>query len=171
MQALLRNRMMAFGIDYLLILSHALLLLAVTISIGIGSLSPIEGQLIGFLCLTLPVFLYFYLMENGKRAATFGKKLLHIKVISSVENKPQNALLRNILKFLPWELAHFGVHWLMYFIRIEKEVPIWVWIALIVPQVAVLAYIISIFIYKGKSSLYDKAANTSVVYKQVSSKN
>jgi len=70
---------------------------------------------------------------------------------------------RNILKFLPWEIAHLGVHWMIYYSGIERAAPIWLWIALILPQIIVLGYFLSIVWYKGESSFYDKIANTRVV--------
>lgn len=160
---LILKRSLAFGLDYLIIIGYGMLLFGVTSTIGVARLSPLEGQVVGFVSLTLPVFLYFYLMEKSSSAATLGKRVMNISVQNHIARKNQRVLLRNILKFLPWEIAHFGVHWIIYYSGIDKAPPVWVWVALILPQVIVLGYISSIILYKGESSLYDKIANTSIV--------
>jgi len=68
----------------------------------------------------------------------------------------------NILKFLPWEIAHIGVHWIVYYSNTGTDIPIWVYALLILPQIVVFGYFISLIIYKGEYSFYDKIANTKV---------
>ncbi len=162
-------RILAFSIDYLLIIAYGLLLFGVTTVLDIEHLSPLEGQIVGFLSLTLPVYLYFYSTERSNRAATLGKRVLNIAVRSDTPNK-RAILKRNILKFLPWEIAHIGVHWQVYYANIDETQPLWVWVALIVPQIIVLGYLISIWIYKGQSSLYDRLAGTRVEFRYAPAK-
>ena len=166
MSKLILNRILAFGIDYLIIIGYGVVLFAITTTIGVVSLSPLEGQIVGFISLTLPVYLYFYLMEKSSLAATLGKRVMNISVQTQTENIRYGVLFRNILKFLPWEIAHLGVHWIIYYSGIGEATPIWVWVALILPQVIVLGYILSIVFYEGESSLYDKIANTKIVLNQ-----
>ena len=162
MNNLLLKRISAFLIDYLLIVIYALLLFGTTHLIGVKELSPSEGQAVGFISLTLPVFLYFYFMEKSKTAATIGKRVMNIAVYVNDIKTGKSVFLRNFLKFLPWEIAHFGVHWIVYYSAVEKEPPVWLWMALILPQLMVLMYVVSILFYKGKSSFYDQIANTIV---------
>jgi len=166
MSKLILNRILAFALDYLIIIGYGMVLFALTTTISVASLSPLEGQIVGFISLTLPVFLYFYLMEKSSLAATLGKRVMNISVQTNTENNSKRVLLRNILKFIPWEIAHLGVHWIIYYSGIDKAPPVWVWVALILPQIIVLGYILSIIFYKGESSLYDKIANTSIVLNQ-----
>lgn len=163
MNKLIRRRILAFGLDYLLIVIYALFLLIITKVIGFEKeLSPIEGQLLGFITLTLPVYFYFFWTEKSNSRATWGKRIMKISVYCDHIPESRGILLRNILKFLPWEIAHFGVHWVVHYSALDKVPPIWVWLALIIPQIIVFGYFLSLFLYKGKSSAYDMLANTGV---------
>lgn len=162
---LLLRRLLAGVIDYGVVLTYAgLLFLLVTSILSLESKletsNPVFGQLIGFISLTLPVFFYFYWSENGKRQATIGKQLTNIRV-----QKHGSSLKRNILKFLPWEIAHTGVHWIYYYSNNNAEIPIWVWLCLLTPQIIVLIYFLSIIITKGEYSIYDKFARTKITNK------
>ena len=158
MKNLILKRLIAFIIDYLLILIYLFLLFGITIFIGPKPLGPVSGQLLGFISVTVPVFLYFFLMEN-KFGATIGKFFMEI----SINPEKGNLFNRNLCKFLPWEVAHFGIHWIYYFIRLDIQPPVWVWISLIFPQIVVIVYFISIVLTSGKSSVYDKFAQTEVI--------
>lgn len=171
MSKLIGYRILAFCLDYLIVIVYAMLLFGISIIIDVGQLTPFVGQLIGFLTLTLPVYLYFFLMERSSLAATIGKKIMNISVHADTENNSQKIFIRNFLKFLPWEIAHIGVYWIIYYSKVDISPPFWVWFALILPQVIVLGYIISIFLYKGETSFYDKIANTRIEINQLTSKN
>lgn len=163
MYVLFFRRVLAFCIDYAIIIAYALLLFLVStllttyFSIDLNMGAPVKNQLLAFFLLTLPVFLYFYLSEIGARRATFGKRALRIKVSSN-----GNIFLRNLLKFLPWEVAHIGVHQVVFYDQQQLETPIWVWILLILPQIIVLIYLMSTFLSKGKKSVYDQIAKTRI---------
>ncbi|WP_223034120.1 RDD family protein [Hanstruepera marina] len=162
---LLRKRILAALIDYIIILVYGLILFSISITlVPFDELSkktdPVHGQLIGFFSLTLPVILYFYIMESSKLKASLGKLALKIHVGSN----GGSVLKRTILKFLPWEVAHLGVHWIYFYEFQNHSVPLWVWIVLILPQAVSLLYFFSIVYSKGKSSLYDQMAHTSIAY-------
>ncbi|MEM6725988.1 MAG: RDD family protein [Bacteroidota bacterium] len=167
MKSLIIRRLLAFCIDYAIIIAYALLLFGLSLGLNLNNegLGPIIWQLIGFLSLTLPVFSYFFLMESSAIKATFGKQLLGIRVGSKGEVGQGNILIRNVLKFLPWELAHTGVHWVVYFSVVKQDPPIWVWFSLILPQVIVLGYVISMIFSKGERSFYDQLASTRISLK------
>jgi len=162
--SLFLKRALAFSVDYLIIIIYGSLLFFLAHQLGLSKLnfSPFSGQLIGLITLTIPVFLYFFLMEKSEASSTIGKRFLRISISKSSENRNKKIFIRNLIKFLPWEIAHTGVHWIVYFSRLDVEPPIWVWLLLITPQVIVLAYIISIFLTKGKSSIYDIIGRTRV---------
>ena len=75
-----------------------------------------------------------------------------------LKNQNNSIFLRNFLKFLPWEIAHIGVHQIVFY----ESVSIGTWLLLISPQIIVCYYLISAIISKGKSSLYDKLSNTEI---------
>ena len=162
MRKLLIKRSVAFGIDYLIIVIYAVLLFGITTLINPENISPIKGQFVGFITLTLPVFLYFYLTEKSIYKGTIGKRIMSISVIIDQQGSNRNILIRNVLKFLPWEIAHIGVHWIVYYSKMEIAPPNWVWVLLILPQIVVFGYLISLVIYKGEYSFYDKIANTKI---------
>ena len=167
---MLHKRILAFLFDYLLIAAYAALLLGLSLVVlggkehlpELGS-RPVYGQLIGALSLTLPVFVYFFLSESGYRRATIGKRCLGIKVEVDELYPAKGVLARTIFKLLPWEVAHTGVHWLLYFFNRAEDVPPWVWVLLLLPQAMVMYYGITILLSKGESSLYDRIAGTRII--------
>jgi uncharacterized RDD family membrane protein YckC len=164
MNKLIFRRLAAFVLDYLIIAAYALLVFGLMRILGLAdlNLTPISRQLLGLIALTLPVFLYFYLMEKSGSRATLGKKAMGISICSISENIEPKILLRNILKFLPWEIAHAGVHWVVYYSYSENDVPLWVWLLLIIPQIIMITYLLSIILSRGETSLYDRMANTKL---------
>jgi len=163
---LLKKRILAACIDYLIILIYGFILYNVTTAIYslehiLKNINPINSQLIGFLSLTLPVCLYFFLMESSKMRASVGKMALKIQV----ERGKGSILKRTILKFLPWEIAHIGVYWMIYFKNSNTTEPNWLWIILIAPQIIAVLYFVSILYTKGAGSIYDHFAKTSIKIK------
>jgi len=153
----LAKRVLAFAFDYVLVGLYAFgLYVLVTMSgldKSIGGFiahAPFRGQLVGFLLLTLPVVFYFVSLEKSSQGATLGKRILRLRVLVDTRGRDAGkaVLIRNVLKFLPWEIAHFGVHQLMYFEGYEPETPLWVWTALILPQLVMFIYFVSMIFDK-----------------------
>lgn len=167
---MLKKRIQAFLIDYLLILGYIGLLFLSTLavsrifSLSLENMGTTTGQLIGFTTLTLPVILYFALMENSRYAGTAGKRRLGIAIISANGSKAGigQLLLRNCIKFLPWELAHFFVFRLFEYNRDNIPVPHWVMTGLIAAQALALVYLLMLFT-KSCRSLYELLSGTRVV--------
>jgi uncharacterized RDD family membrane protein YckC len=162
------HRIFAWTIDFGIIVLYAVLLFTVTslfFDFRQVDLNPYFGQLIGFLTMTLPVFTYSYLTEKSKWKATLGKRILNLTVLTSGNRTTKSVLLRNVLKYLPWELAHTGVHWIRYFETVGIETPIWTWVILIVPQIMVFIYFVTIILSKGQDSIYDKISGTRLQLK------
>lgn len=155
------KRLLAFCVDYLILSVYGLLLFIIVWHTGLASFidTPWMAQLVGFTCLTLPVFLYFVLFESSARKATLGKSIFHLIVKSDTTGA---IIKRNILKFLPWEIAHTGIHWLFYYNRLGQEPPYWVFVLLICPQIMACFYVLKIFQTKGNKSWYDIWAETKV---------
>ncbi len=164
-------RFLAFLIDYIVIIVYAGLLLGiVTLIYSItgetySNQSPQKGQLIGFITLTIPVILYFTLMESHKGQATLGKLIFKLKVTDEQFGKPNfnRLILRNTLKFTPWEIAHFGVHWSFYFSAQNIQPPFWTWLALISPQIIIVIFILQICVNKENRSTYEVLSKTRVI--------
>lgn len=164
---IIRRGLAAF-IDYSCIILYAMLLLGIAILVGLPDvvLPPVAGQLLGMLTLTIPAVTCFILWERGPYKATPGKRIMGLMVVS---DKPlqhtTGVILRNMMKFLPWEIAHGGLHWLFYYDRMGVNIPSWVMVLLIVPQVIVFVYLLSILLEKNGRSLYDRWSDTRVIRK------
>ncbi len=165
------KRLKAFVIDYLIILIYIGLLIGCTLIISklfflkLGNVNPVIGESIAFATLTLPVILYFTLTENGKYSGTIGKRKFGLKIVSKTLTKAsiRQLLLRNCIKFLPWELAHFFIYRLFYFDSLDRAVPTWVLAGLIVSQGLALIYLLCIIFNKSNQSIYELISGTKVV--------
>jgi len=76
------KRLAAFLVDYLVIAGYAGILFLIATLLKMPELGPVSGQVTGFVTLTIPVFLYFFLAERGAKSATFGKRIFKLEVIS-----------------------------------------------------------------------------------------
>lgn len=129
--AITSKRIMAFAVDWLVVaLWGGLLFGAVMLFSGGRPRQPgnpwiAEG--LGFLLMTLPVTVYFAFCESSPWRATIGKRVLALRV-SDRSGDPLSfgtALLRNAIKFVPWECGHNLAHQAAY--GWEGEFPAWLW--------------------------------------------
>lgn len=165
------KRLKAFVIDYLIILIYIGLLIGCTLLISklfflkLGNVNPATGESIAFATLTLPVILYFTLTENGKYSGTIGKRKFGLQIVSKSLTKAsiRQLLIRNCIKFLPWELAHFFIYRLFYYDSLGRAVPTWVLAGLIVSQGMALIYLLCIIFNKSNQSIYELISRTKVV--------
>jgi uncharacterized RDD family membrane protein YckC len=70
--------------------------------------NPWTAQAIGLLTMTLPVTLYFALCESSALRASLGKRVFGLVVSRETGERLllRSALLRNAVKFVPWECGH-----------------------------------------------------------------
>lgn len=123
--------------------------------------SPWKGQLIGFLVVTLPVGLYFTVMESSAGGATWGKSRQGIFVAAG-DGTPLGLLRsagRTALKFLPWELSHICV-WHMSFAA--GDPPAWTYAALAAVWVLIGANLASVRRSPSGQALYDRIVGSTV---------
>lgn len=108
------DRIKSLFIDYLVIMGFAIVLFLVNIAFqfitfgGFIKFTPLGSQLTSFFTLVFPVFLYFVISESKGKCASFGKQCSQIHV-EYVKPGVFRIICRNILKLLPWQLAHFAV--------------------------------------------------------------
>ncbi len=113
------------------------------------------------LSVSLPTWLYFAVSESSDRQATFGKRLFRLRV-TGLADEPIGfirALVRTIIKLIPWELAHFTV-----------LVPVPWWsdpdpaprLSLIVVYILLGLYLIPMFFTWQQRSVHDFLAGTVV---------
>lgn len=163
-------RVLAFAADYLIIFLY---LVSMTgISLIIQSLFPglmqslfdntVLGQITSFLIVTLPVTLYFALLESSSYQATWGKHWQGLKVIHAdgKQLSRTRSLCRTVLKFIPWELAHTCIWQINY--SSQEDSPIIIAGFLLV-WILVGVYVISLLISSKNQTLYDQLTKTHVI--------
>ncbi|MEQ9103171.1 MAG: RDD family protein [Rhodothermales bacterium] len=120
-------------------------------------------HLVGFFTLTLPMIAYFSLFEAGRRQATPGKRLLKISVQSPTgEMTLRRALLRNGVKFLPWEIAHTHLHLNPAFMFTGETTYVGWALGVWLPVLAAFVYLGMMFFAPAGRTPYDLAARTHV---------
>lgn len=161
-------RILAFLIDYLVITAYMACLYGV--STFINDIWPFWAKMensyilshtIAFFSLTVPVFLYFFLMESSRYRGTLGKRILKIRVSDDKGDKPErkNLFLRNFLKFLPWEINH-TIMFLNSGSFQEGDISTSLLFLLSSPLIILLIYFLFIVFRKDNRSLYDLWSNT-----------
>lgn len=165
------RRIIALGIDYFTIAAYGGVLFYFNFKLNNvfqhfeWFSHPVWSQVIGFMALTLPVFLYFVLFERSSRQATPGKRLLNLKVVSSEYGKaPIYCLvIRNGIKFLPWEIAHGAVHWTNYYAKQGFEVPVFLFLINAAALILAFVFVVLIFVKKDNRTLYETWSGTRVI--------
>ncbi|WP_162789598.1 RDD family protein [Altererythrobacter sp. ZODW24] len=157
-----KRRVLAFVADYLVIACLVAVITAAAFALGDPAGPPadfagkLRGHAIGFATLTLPVWLYFTLMEGGKRGATLGKRLQGYRVDGGMFACAK----RNLVRFLPWELAHAAI-WYVPGRPFLDDMPAVNLIVCTASVGAAVYFLASLFIGRGQTP-YDRVAKTSV---------
>ena len=173
---LLRTRLLALLIDYLMILSWMALLALASLAVYLirgslpdylGVLGPYGAQAAAFGALTLPVLIYHVVTEAGRRHATWGKRRLGLTVRDVDGGVPllRQTLLRTVIKFLPWEAAHFFIwqtQWRLSRPDGDGSVPWWLSAGLAVTGIAPLAYVACVARTRLHRGPHDLLAGTRV---------
>ncbi|MBM7587028.1 putative RDD family membrane protein YckC [Bacillus pakistanensis] len=165
--ASMKRRMIALLIDYLIIMAYGAFLLSISFLLGhplnpLFENSAMVAQTAGFIFVTLPVFLYFFLTESSSLGGTIGKKKMSLKVvcINGLKLKRGRSFMRSFIKFLPWELAHFGVYRLILPTNISESTIVTL---LVVVNMITMLYLITPMFNRERKSVYDWLAGTKVV--------
>ncbi len=110
----IKLRLKALFIDYLCILAYLIILFIFLIIFyklvlkGIPEFTEVESQWISFLTTVLPITVYFIVKESRKPYSSFGKNKVGLKIL--YDSSPiKGSIIRNILKFLPWQFGHLSV--------------------------------------------------------------
>ena len=164
------RRLFAFGLDYLLIAAYLVILAGMSITVLASTLRSVytaawSAELAGFLLLTMPVVLYFALLESSPAGATLGKRALGLRVLKLDGQRlgVGQGLLRSAVKFLPWELAHFTIWQLIYGSASHANLPTWAAVSLAVVYVLVAAYLVTLFVGRTHRTIYDRIAGSRVI--------
>lgn len=107
-----KKRMMEFLFDYLFILAYLVFLFLGSMLIyiiffdGVPEFTEIQSQWLVFLTSILPITLLFTYLDYAKNGS-FGKRKAGFELVYQ-KKTVQASLIRNTIKFLPWQLGHMG---------------------------------------------------------------
>lgn len=164
------QRILAFGLDYLVIAAY-MLVLAVA-ALLLNRLVPglwqtlfstrDSAHLTAFLVLTLPVCLYFAVLQSSHWQATWGKYVLGLKLVRA-DGAPVSfarALARTDLQFIPWELSHT----LIWQLRFDPNTTdVWIFGGFTLVWVLIGANLISMVATRTHQTIYDLIVKTLVI--------
>jgi uncharacterized RDD family membrane protein YckC len=167
------RRIVAWLLDYLLIAVYLVLLAAVSLGLRVSPVQagfnnamsqPVTAELLGFVLLTLPVVLYFALREASPLRATLGKRALRLAVVDANGGRlpTRRALLREGVRFLPWELSH-ALLWRVALSPDRGSIAVWVTAGFGVVYALVLLYLVTLFIGSQHRTAYDRLAGSIVI--------
>ena len=106
------KRMMEFLFDYLFILAYLVLLFLGSMLIyiiffnGVPEFTEIQSQWLVFFTSILPITLLFTFLDYAKNGS-LGKGKAGLQLVYQ-KKTVQASLIRNTIKFLPWQLGHMG---------------------------------------------------------------
>jgi uncharacterized RDD family membrane protein YckC len=172
--ALLWKRLLAFALDYIIISAYLALLVIVGVVVartpagpGFRALfdDPNSAEATAFLLLVAPVLLYFTIFESSRWQATWGKRVLRLRAVTTSGARAGflRALWRNALKLLPWELTHACLWRIPGWPFDPQTPPLWINVGLILVWVIVAVYVISLLLSRTGQTLYDHLAGMRVV--------
>ena len=161
----LRPRFLAFLWDYVPILVYIGLLVLLALAIPVlQSLfrHPVQADVVAFLILIVPVMLYFALQEGGPQQATWGKRKMGLKVVrmGNARLATPRAMLRSVIKFLPWQLAHTAIYQSQPMGVLPQFA---IWVLFLLAYGLVIIYIVLIWWNPTHRTLYDWVAGSAVV--------
>src|SRR5690625_4011198 len=164
-----KKRIYAFVLDCLVIAVYGIFVVGTILFLfrlyikPLFSSSPVTAELTGFFMITLPVSLYFILCECSKWQGTLGKRKMGIRVVDGFGQRIGigRSVVRTVIKFLPWEVAHFGIWRLMLPSTLSEMT---VLIILSAVNFAILVYFIVPLTNKKRKNVYDWVASTEVIH-------
>ncbi len=166
------RRLLAFLVDYgVMVLFVAVVSgagFAIRSQLGVTSSMPttfqqkLLAEALVFAGVILPIMLYFAVSESSRWQATIGKRVLRLQVTDDHGGRPRllRTLLRAVVKFAPWELAHTGI-WHVPGTPFVSEPGAFSWVTWIAALLLALWWFASIWIGDGRTP-YDRIAGTVV---------
>ena len=166
-------RLRAFAWDYLVVLGYLVGLTGLGLLLTLGPVGPalggvmedpVRADFVAFISAVLPVVLYFAVFEGS--GATWGKRRVGLGVVvAGLGATPGlgRALIRNGLKFLPWQMAHTAMFHIPGFPSASGEPPTWSVVVLGAVWLLVALYLLGLTRLGGRRPLYDRVAGTVVV--------
>ena len=167
-------RIAAFLLDYLLILVYLGILALVGLILTLGPLgeawsalvsTAARKDLLAFFTTVFPVVAYFVWSERSAAGATWGKRKLGLRVVDAQSGRISRgqALIRSVVKFTPWQMAHSALLHIPGFPMAPQDPPTWsVWM-LSAMWLLVAVYLIGLSELGGQRTVYDRISSTHVI--------
>ena len=167
------RRIAAWLLDYVIVAAYLVLLTAISLGLRVSPVhagftnamsQPVTAELLGFVLLTLPVVLYFALLEASPLRSTLGKRALRLAVVDANGGRlsMRRALLREAVRFLPWELSH-ALLWRVALSPDRGSISFWVTAGFGVVYALVLLYLATLLIGSQHRTVYDRLAGSIVI--------
>ena len=123
----------------------------------------LQVELWVFVTISLPCWLYFSLAEHSPRQATLGKRWLGMRVTSVAGTRITfgQAILRTVVKLLPWELTHLTV--LLPTPMWSPDSPAGFRSGLVAVYALLGLYVAATFLNRRRQSIDDWVARTVIV--------
>ena len=168
------RRIAAFLLDYLLILVYLGILALVGLSLALGPLSEAwsalvstaaRKDLLAFFTTVLPVMAYFVWSERSPAGGTWGKRKLGLRVVDAQSGRISRgqAVVRSVVKFTPWQMAHSALFHIPGFPMAPQDPPTWTVWMLSAMWLVVAAYLLGLTQWGGRRTLYDRISSTHVI--------
>ncbi len=124
----------------------------------------VQTEIYTLVTVSIPVWLYFILSERSASGATIGKRLLKLSVrtLPTTEQiSGRQALLRNAVKLLPWEIAHLANNLPVPMMYADEPA---FRLGFVASGVLMGGLMVSVVVHRQRRGLHDLAAGTCVVH-------
>lgn len=159
------RRLAAYAIDYVLIAGYIGALYGVVTLIRDApmALDPMLGHAVGMATLSLPIALYFAVMEASSRAGTIGKRVMKLRVVTVDGHRARfsRTFVRAVVKLIPWEIAHAALWRIPGWPSEPADPLVWQWVAFATSLGACAWFVASLFTRAGHTP-YDIASRTRI---------
>jgi hypothetical protein len=165
------RRALAFGLDTVVIggwavaLAAGFLLLGPEMGLDGTPAGGGGGHAVAFLTLTLPALVYLAGFEAWGKGATPGKRLLGLEVraLDGSHLSLGRALVRAVIRLLPWELSHAALWQIPGWPVDVTHVPLVATVLLGVAWLLVGAHAWALFRSRARPTPWDRVAGAQVV--------
>ena len=158
------DRIKELVIDWLVVCIYLIILAIISISFyiivfkGIPKVTELQSQLIATITSVIPIIIIFSILDFKR--GSIGKQKLGLKLYFK-ERKFKYSIIRNVLKFLPWQIGHMAT---IHGIYTEFDT------VSIILQIIALTLLVTMFLMgilrKNKRHLGDIVAGTQVQYEK-----
>jgi hypothetical protein len=134
-------------------------------SLAVLLATPASRDAAVFVTIVLPVILYFALQEGLARRGTWGKRKLGLRVtaLGGGQLPLARALVRAIVKLLPWQIAHTCLFHVPGWPLAPGAPPPWVIVGFGLVWLLAISYLAPLAFSKSHRTPYDRLAGSEVL--------